>query len=281
MNPLKQRIHIERFLLEDIGDQDVTSSTIFSQTDIGTGRFVAKSAGVISGLGIIKATYQLLDATIIVHEYVCDGDVIQQGDIIAEVKGPIAHLLTGERVILNLIQRMSGIATVTNNSIETLNDPTIRICDTRKTAPGLRMFDKYAVRTGGGRNHRQGLSDGVLIKDNHISYCGSITKAIQTVRNKIGHMIKIEVETETKAEVEEAVAGGADIIMFDNRLPNEVKQFTKIVPKHIITEASGGISLYDLATYADTGVDYISLGFITHSVQAIDISLQVNEEDKI
>ncbi|MBO1910976.1 carboxylating nicotinate-nucleotide diphosphorylase, partial [Microvirga sp. 3-52] len=202
------------------------------------------------------------------------------GDKIAAVTGPIAHLLTGERVILNLMQRMSGIATVTNKCVEMLNDPAIQICDTRKTIPGLRMFDKYAVVCGGGKNHRQGLYDGVMIKDNHIAFAGSITKAVQRVREKIGHMVKIEVETETRQEVLEAVEAGADVIMFDNRTPKEVKAFGHDVPESIVTEASGGITLENLATYHGTGVNYISLGFLTHSVKALDISLQVKEGTK-
>ena len=178
------------------------------------------------------------------------------------------------------MQRMSGIATVTNACVEALNDPSIQICDTRKTVPGLRMLDKYAVVTGGGKNHRQGLYDGVMIKDNHIAFCGSITKAVQAVREKIGHMVKIEVETESKEEVLEAVEAGADVIMFDNRSPEEVKEFATLVPKTIVTEASGGITLDNLASYSGTGVNNISLGFLTHSVKALDISLQVKEGNK-
>jgi nicotinate-nucleotide pyrophosphorylase (carboxylating) len=277
MNLLKLRTQLQSFLLEDIGDQDITSQTIFPPTEIGNGVFIAKEDGIIAGLGVIKEAYHLLDLSIKVTEYFKDGDMVTAGDKIAEVTGPIAHLLTGERVILNLMQRMSGIATVTNECVETLNDPVIQICDTRKTIPGLRMFDKYSVVSGGGKNHRQGLYDGVMIKDNHIAFAGSITKAVQRVREKIGHMVKIEVETETKKEVLEAVEAGADVIMFDNRTPEEVKEFVRYVPESIITEASGGITLENLATYHGTSVNYISLGFLTHSVKALDISLQVKE----
>lgn len=275
MNVLKLRTQISDFLLEDIGHSDITSSTIFSKGDRGEGSFIAKDNGVISGLEIIREAYQLLDPTITVDFDVTDGEKVKSGQSIANIKGSMAHMLTGERVILNLIQRMSGIATMTNHCIEELNDPMIQICDTRKTTPGLRMFEKYAVTTGGGKNHRVGLFDGVMIKDNHITFSGSITEAVRTVREQVGHMCKIEVETETKSQVEEAVEAGADIIMFDNRTPNEVKEFSASVPTHVITEASGGITFANLASYANTGVDFISLGFITHSVRAFDISLQV------
>jgi len=280
MNTLKLRKMLQEFLLEDIGDQDMTSQSIFPLDKRSHGVFIAKESGVISGLEIMKVAYHLLDSTIQAEFYFSDGDRVAAGDVIAAVNGPVAHLLTGERVILNLLQRMSGIATITNRCVEVLNDPGIHICDTRKTVPGLRMLDKYAVRSGGGKNHRYGLYDGVMIKDNHIAYCGSITKAVQAVREKAGHMVKIEVETEAKEEVLEAVEAGADVIMFDNRSPEEVKEFAQLVPKTIITEASGGINLDNLAFYSGTGVNYISLGFLTHSVKALDISLQVKEGNK-
>lgn len=275
MNRLKLQKQLQSFLLEDVGDRDVTSQAIFPSHQKGRGVFLAKDNGIIAGLQIIKEVYQLLDPKITVEVKFTDGDRVNHGDVLAEVAGPVAPLLTGERIILNLLQRMSGIATVTNKCVMALNDPSIQICDTRKTTPGLRMIEKYAVRVGGGKNHRYGLSDGVMIKDNHISFSGSITKAVKKVREETGHMMKVEVETETKSEVLEAVAAGADVIMFDNRSPEEVKEFSTYVPDHIVTEASGGITLANLAPYAHTGVDYISLGFITHSVRVLDISMQV------
>ncbi|MCC3358623.1 carboxylating nicotinate-nucleotide diphosphorylase [Bacillus sp. REN16] len=280
MNQLKLRKMLQDFLLEDIGEQDLTSQSIFPLEQTSQGVFIAKENGIISGLAIIKEAYHLLDSTIQVELRLSDGDRVSAGDTIATVSGPTTHLLTGERVILNLLQRMSGIATVTHQCVEALNDPSIQICDTRKTIPGLRMLDKYAVVSGGGKNHRFGLYDGVMIKDNHIAYCGSITKAVQSVREKVGHMVKIEVETESAEEVLEAVNAGANVIMFDNRSPEVVKEFGQLVPKGIITEASGGITLENLATYSGTGVHYISLGFLTHSVNALDISLQVKEGNK-
>lgn len=275
MNKLLLKKMLKGFFMEDIGDMDITSDSIFPPGQKGSANFIVKSAGIIAGLPIIKEGYQLLDPSIEVNFLINEGDHVQKGQIIADVSGPVATILTGERVILNLLQRMSGIATMTNLAIKTLNDPSIHICDTRKTTPGLRMLEKYAVTLGGGKNHRKGLYDGVMIKDNHISFSGSITKAVERVRKKVGHMVNIEVETESLDQVKEAVEAGADIIMFDNRSPDEIRQLIKHVPPHIITEASGGITLESIGNFAHTGVDYISLGFLTHSVKALDISVNV------
>lgn len=182
---------------------------------------------------------------------------------------------------MNLVQRMSAIATQAHKATMILAGTKTRACDTRKTTPGLRMLEKYAVRSGGAFNHRYGLYDAVMIKDNHISFAGSITKAVQTVKAKLGHTTKVEVETESADQVQEAVEAGADIIMFDNRSPEEIKQLIKLVPEHIITEASGGINLSNLALYRETGVDYISLGSLTHSVRALDISAKVAEREGV
>lgn len=266
---------LEGFLLEDIGEGDMTSQSIFPSTEKGTGTFIAKESGVIAGLDIIQEAYTLLDPSIIVTPHIHDGEEVVKGDVIAEVTGSIAHILTGERVILNLLQRMSGIATMTKRSVEALDDDSIQICDTRKTTPGLRMLEKYAVRAGGGKNHRIGLYDGVMIKDNHIAFAGSIAKAVTAVRKHTGHMVKVEVETENERQVEEAVTAKADIIMFDNRTPNEIKDLAQLVPSQIITEASGGITIDRLPSFKGSGVDYISLGYLTHSVRALDISLVV------
>lgn len=278
MNQIKLRKMLEDFFMEDIGDQDLTSHAIFPARQNGSGVFIAKESGIIAGLDIIQQAYHLLDSKLEISLHYIDGDYVQRGERIAEVRGSVRTILTGERVILNLVQRMSAIATLTNQCVETLNDSSIQICDTRKTTPGLRMLEKYAVTVGGGKNHRNGLYDGVMIKDNHITYAGSITKAVERARKALGHTVKIEVETENKEAVLEAVEAKADVIMFDNRTPEEVKEFAKLVPSPIITEASGGINLKNLATYAGTGVHYISLGALTHSVKALDISLLVKEE---
>ncbi|MCG3085972.1 carboxylating nicotinate-nucleotide diphosphorylase [Anoxybacillus sp. LAT_35] len=275
MNELKLKELLKRFFLEDIGERDITSETIFSPSNEGRAIFVAKEDGIIAGVSIIEIGYQLLHPSIACQSYKRDGESVKKGEVIAVVSGPIIPLLSGERVILNLLQRMSGIATLTNQAVRALNSNHTRICDTRKTTPGLRMLEKYAVTCGGGYNHRFGLYDGVMIKDNHIAFCGSIKKAVERVRSQLGHMVKIEVETETKQQVIEAVEAGADIIMFDNRTPDEIREFVQLVPSSIITEASGGITLENIAQYRDTGVDYISLGMLTHSAKALDISLNV------
>jgi nicotinate-nucleotide pyrophosphorylase (carboxylating) len=272
MNIIKLREELKRFLIEDIGEQDLTTSSIFPPSQIGEGKLLAKEHGVLAGVDVIKECLHLFDPTISVSLYKKDGEVLVPGEVIATVKGPIVALLSGERIILNLLQRMSGIATLTAGAVKALDSDHTKICDTRKTTPGLRMFEKYAIKCGGGSNHRFGLYDGVMIKDNHIAFSGSITKAVKAVRKNTGHMIKIEVETESKEAVLEAVAAGADVIMFDNRKPSEVAEFVELVPKHIVTEASGGITIDVLKEYGQTGVDYISLGMLTHSYKALDIS---------
>lgn len=276
MNMLKLRSQIEQFFIEDIGDQDITSDLIFSNGAIGEVIFIAKEAGIFCGEDIIRQGYKLLNEKIEVSVKAKDGESVEVGQILATASGEIADLLKGERVILNLAQRMSGIATLTKRAVQELNSPVTKLCDTRKTTPGLRMFEKYAVRCGGGFNHRYGLYDGVMIKDNHISFAGSIMNAVKEVRNKLGHMIKIEVETESVEQIKEAIEAKVDVIMFDNRSPEEVKEMVKLVPDGIVTEASGGINLNNLASYRDTGVHYISLGFLTHSAKALDISVKVS-----
>lgn len=275
MNTLKVREALNRFFLEDIGERDVTSQLIFPDNLQAKGTFLVKDTGVFAGTDVIEQGFRLMDDRIQVSFYKKDGDFVEKGDTLATVQGPITALLTAERVILNVIQRMSGIATMTQRAVCALESDHTRVCDTRKTIPGLRMFDKYAVVCGGGFNHRFGLYDGVMIKDNHIAFAGSITKAVTSVKEKLGHMVKIEVETENEEQVREAVAVGADIIMFDNRTPEEVREFSKIVPSAIVTEASGGITIENLSKYGKTGVDYISLGLLTHSAGALDISFNI------
>ncbi|HGM4083717.1 TPA: carboxylating nicotinate-nucleotide diphosphorylase [Listeria monocytogenes] len=272
MNSILMNQAIQAFLLEDIGQHDLSAETVFPRDTIGEGVFLAKETGILCGISIPPKVYELLGGNIQFEAYKKDGDWIQKGDIIAAVTAPVRTLLSGERVILNLMQRMSGIASQTNFAVKQLDDSAIRICDTRKTAPGLRAFDKYAVQTGGGFNHRNGLYDGVMLKDNHIAFSGGITSAVSTVREKLGHMVKIEVETETAEQVKEAVQAGADIIMFDNRTPEEIKQLVKLVPPHITTEISGNVTLENIHRYKGSGANYLSLGSLTHSVRAFDIS---------
>lgn len=275
MNRLKLRLLLEQFFLEDIGDRDVSSELIFGEEEQGEIVFLAKEDGVFCGADILLTGFPLLDSSIDIDLIARDGGQIRAGQTLARVRGPVHSLLKGERVILNLLQRMSGIATRTNEAVQLMAGSRTRITDTRKTTPGLRMLEKYAVRTGGGLNHRYGLYDAVMIKDNHISFAGSISNAVEAVRSRLGHMVKIEVETETKEQVLEAVKVKADVIMFDNRSPKEIREWLPLVPEGITTEASGGITMETLAAYGETDVDYISLGFLTHSVKSLDISVKV------
>lgn len=273
MNKLKLRLLLEQFFLEDIGDRDV-SGQLFGNKEHGQVVFIAKKEGIFCGEDVIRTGYFLLDPSIKTDIRTADGGRVERGQVLAAVSGPIGSLLKGERVILNLVQRMSGIATNTSKAVEALRGTRAKVCDTRKTTPGLRMLEKYAVRCGGGSNHRYGLYDGAMLKDNHIAFAGSVKKAVDAVRTSAGHMVKIEVETETKEQVIEAVEAKADVIMFDNRTPDEIREWIGLVPEGMITEASGGITMDNLRAYGETGVNYISLGFLTHSVSSLDISVK-------
>ncbi|MGR9047785.1 carboxylating nicotinate-nucleotide diphosphorylase [Halobacillus faecis] len=275
MNPWRRKQQLEAFFTEDIGEHDYSTDFLFPKNHHGRLTFTSKTEGIFCGADIITDGYYLLDSAITVKLYIHDGEWVRTGEAIATIDGPVGELLKGERVILNLIQRMSGIATLTNKAVEALNDEKIKICDTRKTTPGLRSFEKYAVRTGGGYNHRFGLYDAVMLKDNHIAFFGSVREAIARAKASVGHTVKIEVETETENQVMEAVEAGADIIMFDNRTPAEIKYLSTLVPPSITTEASGGITLETLPDYRGLKIDYISLGLLTHSAKALDISARV------
>lgn len=277
MNISKLRQLLQDALAEDIGMADLTSQSLIPEKATGSGRFEVKEAGTIAGLTIIEETYRILDPDIKITLNCKDGETVKKGQTVAEAYGSVASMLTGERVVLNLLQHLSGIATATKKAVDTLQDSAIKICDTRKTLPGLRMLEKYAVRCGGGYNHRMGLDNGIIIKDNHISYSGSIKKAVESARSKTGPMTRIEVEVKTRKQVQEAVEAEADVIMFDNFTPEEVSDLKKLVPRHIKTEVSGGITLENLAGYRNTNVDYISLGMLTHSARALDISFNLNE----
>lgn len=275
MNTIKLNSMLKQFFNEDIGDGDLSSELLFSPADQGTFSFYAKEDGIFCGVDIIKHGFALLDPSLRISLDKADGDPVSAGESIAVIEGSLQKLLTGERVILNLVQRMTGIATAAHQAVEITNGTNAKICDTRKTIPGLRMLDKYAVRTGGAFNHRSGLYDCIMLKDNHIAFAGSIKTAVERVRAKIGHTTKIEVEIESFEQLQEAIEAGADIIMFDNRTPQEIADWLPHVPDHIATEASGGITLENLRAYAKSGVQWISLGALTHSVQAFDISALV------
>lgn len=272
MNPIKLTSMLEHFYNEDIGEGDLSSFTLFPAEAVGEMTIVSKMHGIFAGKAVIETAMRMLDPSTKVECFIEDGAALAEGTVIAIVKGSIRSLLTSERVMLNLLQRMCGIATATNEVVKLVEGTATRICDTRKTAPGLRMLDKYAVRMGGGFNHRTGLYDAVMLKDNHIALAGSIKKAVQTVRASIGHTTKIEVEIETLEQLQEAIVAKADIIMFDNCTPEQIKSWISLVPNTIITEASGMITKENIRSYAETGVDYISLGSLTHSVKALDIS---------
>ncbi|WP_446937141.1 carboxylating nicotinate-nucleotide diphosphorylase [Lysinibacillus fusiformis] len=275
MNIIKLEEMLKQFFNEDIGDGDLSSEYIFSPKEQGIFSFYAKESGIFCGAPIIEHGFHVLDRSIKVNLPKKDGEAVEAGDVIAIIDGPLQKLLMGERVILNLIQRMSAIATAAHLAVQEIAGTNTKICDTRKTIPGLRMLDKYAVRIGGAFNHRNGLFDAIMLKDNHIAFAGSMTNAIQAAREKVGHTVKIEVEIETKKQLDEAILAGADIIMFDNRSPEEIRAWLPAVPSSITTEASGGITLENIRAYAQTGIQWISLGSLTHSVKAFDISALV------
>jgi len=266
---------IKAALDEDIGTGDITTNYCVPKFAISTGSFIAKEAGVISGLSVLCRVFQLIDETVDVTLMVNDGDAVSAGDVIAKINGPSRAILTGERTALNILQHMSGIATKTAKAVQEISNTNTKILDTRKTTPGMRALDKYAVTCGGGTNHRFNLADGILIKDNHIQAAGSITNAVQAMKNaKVKSSIGIEVETETLEQVEEAIAAGADIVMLDNMSHDLIAQAVKLINGRAKTEASGNMGDHSLEDVAKTGVDYISIGALTHSVKAMDISLK-------
>lgn len=261
-------------LEEDAPNGDITTIATVSPDAVISGRFVAKADGIICGLEIIGRTFEICGGGFELETYFKDGEAVRKGDIIARVKGNAQTILTGERTALNLIQRASGIATLTAAAVAQIKGTSAKICDTRKTMPGLRVLDKYAVRAGGGSNHRFCLSDGILIKDNHIKAAGSITEAVTRAKEYAPHTIKVEVEVETIGELKEALAAKADIIMLDNMSNEMMRESVAIVAGKALTEASGNMGEKDLRAVAETGVDLISIGALTHSVKALDISLK-------
>lgn len=266
---------IKRAISEDINYIDVSSAYIFSDEDRTDAYFISKADGVLCGIDIAMRVFQLLDDSFTYKLYKQDGDEIKKGDLIAEFSGKTLKLLEGERTSLNILQHMSGIATMTNAAVKAVEGTNTSIADTRKTLPGLRAIQKYAVTCGGGRNHRYNLSDAAMLKDNHIDAGGGITKTVETLRKKIGHTVKIEVETRNLDEVREALSAGADIIMLDNMSLEDMKKASEIIGGKALTEASGNVTLDNIRTVAQAGVDIISMGAITHSVKAFDISMRI------
>ncbi len=263
-------------LEEDVGTGDITTESCIPADAVSRGGFRAKEDMVVCGLDVARRVFELVDPSVVFTPLTEDGARAGKGDILATVEGNSRSILTGERVSLNLMQRMCGIATRTAEAVAAVAGTKARIVDTRKSTPGLRVLEKYAVRTGGGANHRFNLSDGVLIKDNHIRAAGGITQAVEAVRKNAPHTLRIEVETETLDEVREALAAGADIIMLDNMDNERMREAVGIIAGRAVTEASGNMGDRDLRAVAETGVDVISIGALTHSVRSSDISLKFN-----
>lgn len=268
---------IKKAITEDINYIDVSSAYLFGDDHRTSAYFVSKADGVLCGIEIAMRVFSLLDNTFEYTLYKHDGDELKAGDLIAEFSGKTLKLLEGERTSLNLVQHMSGIATMTNVAVKAVEGTGTSIADTRKTLPGLRAIQKYAVTCGGGHNHRYNLSDAAMLKDNHIDAGGGITKTVEALRKKIGHTVKIEVETRTLDEVKEAVSAGADIIMLDNMTLEQMQEAVRIIGGKALTEASGNVTLDNIRTVAQAGVDIISMGAITHSVKAFDISMKIKK----
>jgi nicotinate-nucleotide pyrophosphorylase (carboxylating) len=268
---------VRRALEEDAPWGDVTTVGLIPASALAHGRFVANEGGIVAGLTVAAMVFEELDPAVSFSACVPDGSRITPGAALAEIRGPARPILTGERVALNLVQRMSGIASATARFVEAVDDTGATIVDTRKTAPGLRLLDKYAVRCGGGANHRFSLSDGVLVKDNHLSLLGDsdVSKALRVLRTSVPHILRVEVEVDRIDQIEAALAAGAGDILLDNMSPDELRRAVDLIGGRALTEASGGISLDTVRAVAESGVDLISVGSLTHSVRALDISLEL------
>ena len=265
-------------LKEDLGSGDVTTAALIPEDHVSEALMIAKEDIVLAGLPFAERVFHLVDNSLKFRALIGEGSKVRKGSIIARVKGKTGSLLIAERTVLNILQRMSGIAGLTNEYIKAVRGLHVEITDTRKTSPGLRFFDKYAVRVGGGRNHRHGLYDGVLIKDNHIAAAGGVRKAVKLARSRAHHLLKIEVEVKNITEVKEALSAGADIIMLDNMDVKLMKKAAGIIREKnpdVLIEASGNMNLKNIREVAETGVDLISVGALTHSAPAADLSLQI------
>ena len=267
---------IEKFLCEDIGSGDLTSEATIAREQSGTAEFVAKGSFVVCGIETVASlVFKTQNSSIEITRASKDKTLASPGDVLLSAKGPVLDLLKAERVALNLVQRLCGIATLTSLFVEKVKPLPVRILDTRKTTPGLRMLEKYAVTAGGGYNHRFNLADGILIKDNHIQACGSIKNAVARMREKVPHTMKIEVEASSIGEVRECLNSSVDIIMLDNMTVDQMREAVKLTDGRALLEASGGISLDNVREVAETGVDFISVGALTHSAPACDISMRL------
>jgi len=266
---------IKTALNEDIGSGDITTDNLIGSDLTGRGVVVAKENIVVAGLDVACRVFKCLDPDIIFKADCKDGDTVLNGGIILKVEGKLRDILMGERTALNFLQHLSGIATHVRSYVDMLGDRKVRLVDTRKTTPGLRVLEKYAVRIGGAFNHRMGLYDGVLIKDNHIAACGSIKKAVQNIRDNVSHLLKIEVEVSSLTQVRDAIEAGVDVIMLDNMGLDMIKQSIKYIDKRSLVEVSGQITKDTLNQMADSGVDIISVGALTHSAGSVDLSMHI------
>ena len=275
-----QQTYIDRLIAtaleEDIHYIDVTTDNLMDDAHTSEAYYLAKDSGVLCGIDVAKRVFELVGGRFQMDIRIHDGEKVKKGDIIATMTGSTKTLLKGERTALNILQHMSGIATATSRCVELVEGTRAQLTDTRKTLPGLRPLQKYAVTVGGGKNHRYNLSDGAMLKDNHIAAYGGIPPAVQALRAKIGHMVKIEVEVRTLTEVEEALAAGADIIMLDNMSCEEMTKAVQLVNGRVPLEASGNVTEATIRSIAETGVDIISLGALTHSVKCFDISMRIS-----
>lgn len=278
MNPITTKLNVDNLILmalqEDISSEDVTTNAVMREAKKGTAQLICKQDGVIAGLDIFKRVFELLDETSEVIMYFKDGDTVKNGDLLAVVNGDIRALLSGERTALNYLQRMSGIATYTRSVAELLKGSKTKLLDTRKTTPNMRIFEKYAVKVGGGYNHRYNLSDGILIKDNHIGAAGGVKEAIRMAKEYAPFVRKIEVEVENLTMLKEALDAGADIIMLDNMSTEDMKKAVEMVAGKAETECSGNVTKENIQRIVDIGVDYVSSGALTHSAPILDVSLK-------
>lgn len=268
---------IKTALLEDINYVDVTTDYLVDDSSVSTAKYVSKDEGVLCGIDVALRVFDLLDDRMTSKVYIHDGEKVRKGDIIAEITGPTRALLKGERTALNLVQHMSGIATATNKCVELVKGTKASIADTRKTLPGLRVLQKYAVTVGGGRNHRYNLSDCAMLKDTHLDAYGSMTNAVNALREKMGHTVKIEVEVSDLEQLQEALSLGVEVIMLDNMSNEDMAKAVDITAGRAKLEASGNVTAETIRGIAETGVDIISLGALTHSVKAFDISMKISK----
>lgn len=274
-NPVLIDPIIRRALEEDLGPADLTTEAIVSPESRGKAVLFAREELVLAGLAVFRRVFDLICSDLVFEANFLDGQVVPPEGRICVLSGPLASILEGERTALNFLQRMSGIATLTRRYVDRVRSYEVRVVDTRKTAPGLRLLDKYAVRTGGGFNHRMGLFDGILIKDNHIAAAGSVRRAVTLAKKSAPHTVKVEVEVEDLGVIEEAIEAGADVVLLDNMPPHMVREAVKMIRGRAKTEASGNINLDNIEAYAQAGVDIISVGALTHSARAANVSLEL------